>query len=125
MDPAGTEHLQNISPQEIMLGNHEQSLCEVMEALRGLTASVTNLGNRLDQVYTQLSVAVSRDGPPPPNAAPLTAPMDVPPLVNHSSPYPLDMVSWVSVGNCYISAPLCLISSPALKPLTKQGSLLL
>lgn len=69
MDPAETEHLQNaISSQGIMLGNHEQTLCEVMEALRGLIASATHLGNRLDQVCTQLSATTSGASPSPPQA---------------------------------------------------------
>lgn len=62
-----------------MLGNHVQTLRMVMEALRGLIGSFMHLGNRLDQVCTQLSAATSGASPSPPQAAPLPAPVDVPP----------------------------------------------
>lgn len=68
---------------------------EVMEALCGLTESVTNLGNRLDQVYAQLSPATSRLSPQ--HAAPLPALMDVPPL---RQPFIPILARYGELGQC-------------------------
>ena len=74
MDTAEADQLRYaISAQGIMLGNHEQTLREVMEA-RGLTTGCTNLGNCMDQLQTQLSAGAS--GATPSQPAPPPAPVD-------------------------------------------------
>ncbi|KAL7382271.1 hypothetical protein ABVT39_019819 [Epinephelus coioides] len=56
MDPAETERLrQALSTQGARVGQHEQVIREIMDTLKNLSTSVSQLGGRLDQVVTQIS----------------------------------------------------------------------
>ena len=58
-------------------GSCSATTCGVMEDLCGLITSATHLGNRFDQVCTQLSATTSGVSPCPPQAASLPAPVNV------------------------------------------------
>ena len=77
MDPAENERLREaLAAQGVMIGQHDRALQRVMEAIRDLTAGVTNIGGRMEQVAAHLSTlpptadAQATDPAPPPQADP-------------------------------------------------------
>ena len=55
MDPAAADQIrQALSSQGSLVNQHSQSLQELMDALRGLTANVAQIGNQLDSLSSHL-----------------------------------------------------------------------
>ena len=71
MDPAETERMrQALSNQGTLVGQHETALRQVLEHLRELTTSVTQLNRRMDSLTDLLTPSTPSAEPPPPPQPP-------------------------------------------------------
>ena len=80
MDPTESEKVrQALTSQGARIGQHDAALQEFSEALQGLSAGISELGGRMEQIYSQVSLAapVLLQGPAASSAldSPVVAPV--------------------------------------------------
>ena len=88
MDPAETSNLRQVfGSQGIRMGQHEEALKQIMDNLHRLSAGVSQLGSRLDQVSTHLLAAPSSAFAPAPASPPAPNSAPVPPFNHPCEPF--------------------------------------
>ena len=74
MDPAVADQIRHaLASQGALVGQHSQALQELMDALRGLTANVAQIGSQLDSLSSHLPPS---EPPIPPSDQPALTPRE-------------------------------------------------
>ena len=102
MDSADMDSFrQTLSTQGVLVGQHSQALQEVMEAFKGLSARVTQMGAQLDLLVSHATASRPATLPPPVPTLPALPPQAREPFIPAPERYAGDM------GTCRVFLIQC------------------